>query len=1849
MTTTDQNPATTDRAGSGDLDLNPDLDLDRARRLVAELHDDGVQLWVEDGGLRFRAPAGVLTDDRRAVVRAQREAVLAVLAAPDDVEITPAPEHRLRPFGLTEMQSAYLLGRGDAYEFGGTACHAYAEIEVDDLDPDALSAAWHRLLERHDALRTVVSPDGYQQTVPLRAALAGTDLPVVAVQDLRGRDEASVRAELARTRAELDHRVAATDRWPLVVLRVTRTDRTAVLHLSVDLLVADQDSVRILLGELRTLHDDPAAELPVLQVGFRDLVLAGQRATTTARYRADREHWLARLDDLPAAPELPLAARGARGRGPVRFSRYAGRLDPQQWRRFGDRAAAAGITPTAAVMAAFAEVVGRFSRTRRFTLDVPVSRRPTGHPQAAAVVGEFTDVDLLAVDLGEELPFADRSRRLAGQLLDDLAHAAFGGTEVLAELARRRGQGAALMPVVFTSALAGPSTGAGWGRETCSITQTPQVWLDCQVRPDVTADGDGVLLAFDVRDGVLAEGVAAAAHESFLELLHALAADGEEAAARWSEPAEVPLPRAQAAVRAAVNATGEPPADRGLLHEDVVRQALADPGAPALAGGGAMTRGELLARSARLVQVLQQNGVERGDRVAVVMDKGPEQVVAVLATSLAGAVYLPVDTNQPQARREAVLTDARVALVLTQPWLDPAGGRPHLAVDLTTPAPDLPQRLPDTGDVAPEQAAYVIYTSGSTGTPKGVVVSHAAATATLSDVVQRFGVGAGDRVLGLAQLGFDLSVFDVFGVLGTGGVLVLPEAARRGDPSHWADLVAEHRVTLWNSVPAQLQMLHDYLGGSEHGTGPDEDLASLRVALLSGDWLPVGLPDAVRRRVPGLRVVSLGGATEAAIWSIVHEVGAVDPTWSSIPYGTPLTGQRWHVLDEGFRPRPDLVPGELFIAGAGLASGYLGDPERTTARFVHHPRTGERLYRTGDLGRYLPDGTLEFLGREDTQVKVRGHRIELAEVETAVQSHPGVAAAAVLAVGDPRGARRLVGFAEPARRAGADAVQRRVSDEAVAAAGAAAADLTRDVDGAALTEFLTALDDLALDAARTALAEVPADEVDPRHHRLVGRWRRALDQHPARPAPGADVLDALERRVGWSTDLVEYVRTCVQRLPELLRGTLDARSLLFPGAQTDVAGSAYRDNLAVRHLNAATAAAVRRIARARSEAGEDPLRVLEIGGGTGGTTSALVPALADLGVDYLFTDVSPFFVGEAREQFADFDFLRYATYDLDVDPAAQGVAAHSVDVVVAANVLHDAADVALALQRVRQVLAPGGWLVLLETTRDLQPALLVSMEFVEGLTQAHDDLRAAEDQTFVTLEQWRALLAAEGAAEHLVLPRAGEPLDAVGQHLLLAQFGLDREPVSTGSLARHTAQQLPDHMVPTAWHLLDALPHTANGKVDRSALAGLLLPDPASSGATSGAAAGTSAPPADDLERDLARLWADLLEQGGVGRDDDFFALGGDSLLVARMVGQLRDRVGAHVPGVADLEWEVVLRHMLRTPTVAGLAEYLRSTVEDAGTSPEGPASPYVVLHGAGTDPVTALVHAGTGTLTPYRALMTEVRRRSGGGSSLVGLELPDVAEFLSADPARIITDWAEGYARSLLDSGARRFHVVGYCLGGLIATEVARSLTDAGAQVESLTAISTHRPPFRLDDELISEYAFAVMMGIDPTEVGFPADEDRVSAASDAVLAATPGLLGDGAVAALEGEFADVAESFRALGAVPRAERIARYCAAVPASGGSYTPEQLESMFAVFRQSVFAISRYEPEPYAGDITFLRHSGSYPFPGNKESVTDYWERLTLGTLDVVDVPGDHFSLLSVPYAPGIARMLDGLTAGDLLR
>ncbi|MCP9618773.1 amino acid adenylation domain-containing protein [Nocardia otitidiscaviarum] len=1468
--------------------------------------------------------------------------------------VLPASNHESavdEPFDLATMQHAYWVGRQPGQRLGGVAAHFYNEFDGRDVDPDRLEAAVTALLARHDMLRASFDADGRQRV------LARSPWNGLRVNDFR-----SDPAGLERLRAELSHRQLDVARGEVFDIQLSLTPDGTRVHVNLDMLAADAQSLRILFTDLAALYRDPRALLPELRYSYRRyLAEHRERVRSRPEYRAAQEYWRGRLPELPGAPSLPppivsapvasapvasappasappasapsapvsissISARAASaasvssapaptvsgsagaasatpvsgvsdsagaetvgpvsaasisdvrvsgaststdrvrtaststvsgsaaaafakqasvasadagaatssaavavsGRDETRVVRKHHRLSPDARRRLELGARQRGITPAVAIAAVFAEVVGAWSAQPSSLLNVPLFDREPLHLDVAGLVGDFTSSVLVAVDTAVPGTFAERASALQRRFRADAAHADYPGVDVLRDLSRHHGD-AQLAPVVYTSALGlgelfAPQVRACFGDPVWIISQGPQVTLDAQV----TEFDGGLLVNWDARRDAFAPGVLDAMFTAYTDLLDLLVTD----ATAWDCPVPSLLPTGQRAVRDAVNATtsgagsngagGLPVSVGATLHEPFFALADSRPGAPAVLWGadGCLTYGEL-ARRARAIAA----ELPAGQLLPVRLPKGPDQIATVLGILAAGSAYVPVGVDQPAHRRERILRHAG----------------------------------PLPADEA-EGLAYVIFTSGSTGDPKGVRIPHSAAVNTIDDLTERFALTSRDRTLAVSALDFDLSVFDIFAPLRTGGAVVLVGEEQRRDPAAWAELVTRHGVTVLNCVPAVLDML----------VSTARELP-LRTVLVGGDRVSVDLPARLHAAAPDCVFAALGGTTETAIHSTIqlvtpeaaHDFSDPAAGWGSIPYGTPLREVACRVVDPLGRDRPDWVAGELLIGGAGVARGYLGDPDRTRERFV------DGWYRTGDLARYRPDGTLEFLGRMDHQVKVRGHRIEPGEIDAALLAHPAVGRAVTVLAGS-----RLAAAVTP---------------------------VTEPVDGTAFDPPCAAATNQVpvVHATLTRLLD-DANPIAGRFEPLVERWREWLRDNQARVSAvaahtGRALLDRADGSVEplsadpLPVDVLRVDSVPVNVLPVdsvpvnvLPVDSVPASVLPVDSVPASVlpAGSVPTSVLPVDSLPAEPLPVdplpVEPLARVLS--GEcDPLTLLDhpvlapttLLWSLPETTEAL-DAVLDAVRDLSGRTARPVRVAELGDNLGD---RLLAAIDQDPALAADAIEYTRVprtgeipdtlhgqcDLVLAFATLHTYPDPAAGLSAAAYLLRPKGVLVLVEQP-ELPPLGLLSAALLEGGFPGGDPMLAPR--------RWQELLAASGFAV--------EQAAAHGSlfSLTAAWTGV---PVDTADLAAFLAERLPEPMRPDTIRVLPRLPLSANGKIDRTALTALLA-------AAEPAVAVT--PPATAAEQRVAAVWSEVLGVNGIGREHDFFALGGDSLLATRMVGR---------------------------------------------------------------------------------------------------------------------------------------------------------------------------------------------------------------------------------------------------------------------------------------------------------------------------------------------------------------------------
>lgn len=917
--------------------------------------------------------------------------------------IIPNPDEKHLKFPLSNIQQAYWIGRSNVFSFGQISAHGYYEIEAQNFDLNKFTLCWQKLVQRHDMLRAVVSDDGQQRILPEVPAYE------ISLLDLTNKTSEEKEKQLLDIREEMSHQLLTVDEFPLFEIRASKITTNKIrLHFSLDYLIMDGYSHLIMFQELEQLYQNPNLILPELEISFRDYILAERSLINSSSYQQAREYWLNRLDNLPLAPQLPLAKNPDEIKKSV-FTTYNGKLCADSWQKLKQKAAQLNLTPSAILLTAFSDVLKIWTQNLHFTLNLTFFKRLPLHPQIERIVGDFTSVMLLFLNQSEDKEFSKRAQLLQDQLWQDIVHSQFSGIEVLREIRKQEENHQLVnMPVVFTSLLPQTSKSSknpmSWiGEKIYSISQTPQVWFDHVVKEE----DEELIFHWYIVEGLFPNGLIESMFSTYIKLLDELTNKEETWQENWKNMALrlSPCPYPLSLTPQKQNNSSE---YSDFLHGLFAQQAVKTPQQQAIITNSiTITYQELSNKANQISAYLSQLDIKPNDLVAVVMEKGWQQVVAVLAILGTGAAYLPIEANLAEQRMAYILKEAEVKYVLTQSCLKEKLSNFKDVECFAVDDDNIWQNYSTEFVIRqkPSDLAYVIYTSGSTGKPKGVMIDHIGAVNTILDISDRFKITSEDKILALSSLSFDLSVYDIFGTLAVGGTIVIPEATKIKDPSHWVELINTHHITIWDSVPILMKLLTEYTLGKS-----SIKLPSLRLTLLSGDWIPLSLPQEIKQISPSTEIISLGGATEASIWSILYHIKEINPQWKTIPYGKAMKNQQVYILNEDLIPCPPCVSGSIYIGGVGLSLGYFRQEEKTANSFITHPLTQQRLYRTGDRGRYLPDGNIEFLGREDFQVKIQGNRIELAEIELNLTQNELVELAVVNAIGEKDQEKTLIAY-----------------------------------------------------------------------------------------------------------------------------------------------------------------------------------------------------------------------------------------------------------------------------------------------------------------------------------------------------------------------------------------------------------------------------------------------------------------------------------------------------------------------------------------------------------------------------------------------------------------------------------------------------------------------------------------------------------------------------------------------------------------------------------------------------------------------------------------------------------------------
>lgn len=1768
------------------------------KELIEECEAKGITLSLKDGrNISYRSSKGALDKNILKSLKVHKAELVAYLqdreqGGNDTVASGAAHDEsgRFQKFPLTDIQNAYYLGRQADYDLGRTGCYTYLEIKYDIIDIDRFQNAWNQTIMKHDMLRAVITKDGNQ------IVAKEVKMPVLEVREVNVSQGLEHSFEVKEIREQLYTYDFAIGAWPMHKFIISQGRTYALIHFCVDMLIADYISIQIILHDVFEYYHHGAFSIKANnEITFRDIVLS----TKKANHRGAKAYWKQKIkNDEFQCPVLPVsnATKASHVKAAVRFHRKKMMLDCSSYTALKNNSALNGVTVSNAVLAAYATVLGRWSESKQMCINVTLMQRSD---EEMNLIGDFTSVTMLAVSVEDE-PFTDFVKRVQNTLLKDLAHMELSGIEVLREI-NRYTEGNKIFPVVFTSTV-GEKNDASGLEIIEGISRTPQVWIDCQV---IERNGE-LEIHWDVRNGIFKENVLSGMFAAFENTMKIIASDSD-----WTKKEAFVDLSDYFRDRNAYNHT-EKKFGKRMLYDGILKNMSECPDRIAiLYDEAAYTYQEFGRYIKSVMQLLQNRGMKSGDHIAIIQSRGIWQIASAIGVLLTGGVFVPIDVNQPSARQQKIVKASHSRFLLLADGKNPQMEDAFLekVIYLTL----LDEQSSDIAAVpaaAPDDLAYIIFTSGTTGVPKGVMITHAAAENTIQDINEKYNVSKNDVFLALTKLSFDLAIYDIFGCFDAAGTLVIPKESSAANPVHWIELVEKHGVTIWNSVPALLKILLQELNEANL-----EKIKSLRLILLSGDVIDQTLPGKVRELLREYQMVSLGGATEGSIWSIYWDITDFSGN-TMIPYGVPLSNQKMFVLNSNFRQCPNDVKGEIYIGGDGLASGYYGDKALTDEKFVYHNELKERLFRTGDIGYFTEAGILMICGRKDHQIKINGNRVEIGEIENVIMETKEAADCKVIYHKSINQTNKLVAFLEPYKREKQNVIQT-AEAEIVSlreACNQRFEDISREdfmrwkrqSDQAALADMLALFVNLGMFCergdkySRKEIHDAVNEQAE--FHTIVDRILRALTE--------AEILSCkentyhltekaseyLDREAIWDTFmeigkeiqygevLMQYQRESGRKILEQIRGTITGLSLFFPEGNTDVAVCAYRENMINRKLNDAAAELIHTCCKSGAS-------ILEIGAGVGGTTTAVLESLKHKKISYCFTDVSQFFINKAKTSYAEYNFMEYKLLDINKNYEAQGFSNSKYEMILCANVLHNSQNIEENLSKIKKLLKPNGYLIIIEATKESY-LLTTSLELKGGLN-GFTDHRSNGIDVFTSEEKWIELIRKAGFDYYFTLPGKDDLLSECGQSVLFCQnkAAALSGKVNVEAVEKYMAARLPAYMIPDQIEIIDRIPLTINGKTDLKLLNSICEERLRSDKKE---VIGDSF---TDMEQQVADIWKPILNLPAIRKKDNFYYAGGDSLLITQVVSKMRETI----EGLADISWDELMHDALNNPTIEGIAAVIQTKVVDkvpvsdaTGRNTKTQMDHSVVVYRDQPHKrklVLAFFHAGTGRLIDYEQLIPDLLEQTSDDISIAGFMYGNYEEYLSVPAEELMKKRAEKYAQILLDMKAESYELIGYCVGGFLALETARILLENGVKVKNVVMIASELATHMVHNQLITELAYGVAIGLGMKLAGYEIDCIKMRKCMDGILKGEHRNIKNSELIQLSGEYKAYGTLFMTLlddSHEDRLKQIFEKAGGEKFNGNESTFSMFKILYDIFEHTYKAMMHYKfDEIYFGKVLLL--------------------------------------------------------------
>lgn len=1376
-----------------------------------------------------------------------------------------------KQFVLTDVQYSYLIGREDEQILGGVGCHAYLEIDGENIKADRLKDAWNKLQYRHPMLRAKFTKDGYQEIL---------DKPYseeIEIFDLSTLNEETLHSRLIEIREQISHRKLNVNEGQVAGLSLAKfSDEKSRIFFDVDLLVSDVMSMSIIIKELAELYS--GVELDRLDVyTFKEYM---QNIANNPDNEEDKAFWEQKINSFEIErPNLPLKKQPEQIKE-TKFTRRKRIIKKDEWEAIKDIAASYQSTPSMVLLTAYALVLERWCNQEKFFINIPLFNRDLENEYLKDMVSDFTNILLVEHETTDDSRFLDTLKRISKTFLENVSHSAYSGVQVQRDISKNQGTSVNIAPVVFACNIDYPLeteiSRKNLGKVSYMISQTPGVWLDFQT---YIMDGN-LILCWDSVDELFPAGLL----DDMMDSLYGLILSLTDRIS-WEHNADV-LPNNQKIVRKQdiENILPLQYPDE-TLYDGFLRNVKLNPDKVAIIDSETkeqITYYKLYEISLKVADYLNKNGVEKGDYVGITLPRGSRQIYAIFGILFFGAAYVSIGIAQPNDRRSKIYNQIGIKHIISdkETIKDCILSQDEVKIIDLDIAMANESKLEQPIEISPYDSAYIIMTSGTTGIPKGVEIMHTSAINTCIDLNEKYKVSDDDTILMVSAIDFDLSVYDIFGILSAGGTVITTSEENYRDPDEWLNLVDEYKVTIWDSVPILFDMIVTMAEGKNRKL-------PFRIVMLSGDWIAINLPERfydISENINSI-VVAMGGATEASIWSNYLNVPREIPKdWISIPYGRPLKNQVYRVVDEFCRICPNYVKGELLIGGVGVAKCYHGDEELTNKKYFE--QDGIRWYRTGDNGRTWNDGTIEFLGRKDSQTKIKGHRIELGEIEEAIRKFPDVENTIVDYISDNNSNKRLISFvklkediinddyngiAQEYKNLGTDL--KKIVD--VGKLSMNYDDFVYNLNRMCLRFIINCFKDIGIDFSSNTNLEKEIQHalfISTKGKKIISSWIYILEKFNILKLDG-DVHrcnnyenifakienEQLEKIDSYFLKIVPDIKYILsdEKMP---LEVLHSRNFRFYDILKNFVGY---DELKKNILQI--------IKQVKKQFNGRQIRLLELGTRNIEITSDIVNELEGNIAKYVYVDNSEFYRNDFKE-LLEKDFFEYEVVKGEI---VKKFSDNSFDIVISINSIHRNNLLNFGFD-ISKVLTSRGLLLITEikNTSIFQETILGMIDLSKNQNDSNEKI-----EPIVTMEQVTDILS--DSNYDIMYSTERNNFEFSGNMVIVA-LNQNKQTLKKDQLNEFLKELVPSYMIPDMYYTIQEFPLNKNGKIDRKKLRNL-----SRNCYKSKKSIQEQNEEYSDIERNLCEIWSNVLSNRNIFKKDNYFNIGGDSLTATEIAGKI--------------------------------------------------------------------------------------------------------------------------------------------------------------------------------------------------------------------------------------------------------------------------------------------------------------------------------------------------------------------------